>query len=87
MNAKPGRVTTEGAAAPQRPAETSVARQERLERARADGAAAYADYEAEREATAQKTARLRALRLAKEAQDRARPPAPAKAGRRRPAGA
>jgi hypothetical protein len=51
------------------------------ERAR-DGRNAMIEYEAEAVATRKKTARLKALRLAKEAQLRSEPPAPKLAERR-----
>jgi hypothetical protein len=51
------------------------------ERAR-DGRKAMIEYEAEAVATRKKTARLKALRLAKEAQLRSEPPAPKLAERR-----
>jgi len=51
------------------------------ERAR-DGRKAMTEYEAEARATLEKTARLKALRLAKEAQARDEPPPPKLAERR-----
>lgn len=51
-------------------AEANFKKEER----RRDGAKAWADYQADLAATQEKTARLRALRLAKEAADRAAGP-------------
>jgi hypothetical protein len=48
-------------------AEATFAKKERQAR---EGAKAFADYEAQANATREKTARLRTLRLAKEAADR-----------------
>jgi len=53
----------------------------RAERAR-DAPLARAQYEAEQVAMREKTARLRALRLAREAEERARPTEPKKPARR-----
>jgi hypothetical protein len=61
-------------------AERNFKREERA----LDGRKAMTEYEAEAVATREKTARLRALRLAKEAQVQSEPPAP-RPGERRPA--
>ncbi len=66
--------------------ERAEARFERLQRQKREGEAAARDYEANGKAVDDKTARLKALRLAKEAADREAaanaPPKPAKTRKR-----
>ena len=65
----------------EQPRQQAEKRFKQEERAR-DGRKAMTEYEAEARATREKTARLKALRLAKEAQARDEPPPPKLAERR-----